>query len=229
VSVPDVESISLVRRRWGKLYVVITSGGRRFLVLRDPSSESYLEAGAPLDGEALAALAGPLARTAGLALAYRLLGVRDRTEREMRGALDAEGIQTPEVIDEIVGTLRRQGYLDDRRLASQYVQYLAKHKPSGAHLVRRKLREAGVSEEILEEEIREALPLEQEREMAEELARRKLASMKGMKTGSSKEQREQAVRRIHGFLSRRGFSERVVGDICAKILRGKMPGEHHDA
>jgi regulatory protein len=228
VSVPDFESVAHVRRRWGKLYVVTTSEGRRFLVLRDPSSERFLKAGAPLDHEALAALAGPLARTAGMALGYRLLGVRDRTEREMRDALVAEGIETPEVIDDIVGTLRRQGYLDDRRLASQYVQYLAKRKPSGPHLVRRKLREAGVSEEILEEEIREALSPEQEREMAEELVRRKLATMKGMKTAGQKE-REQAVRRIHGFLSRRGFSERVVSGICSKILRGKMPGENHDA
>jgi regulatory protein len=228
VSVPDFESVAHVRRRWGKLYVVTTSEGRRFLVLRDPSSERFLKAGAPLDHEGLAALAGPFARTAGMALAYRLLGVRDRTEREMRDALIAEGIQTPEVIDDIVGTLRRQGYLDDRRLASQFVQYLAKRKPSGPHLVRRKLRHAGVSAEIVEEEIREALSPEQEREMAEELARRKLATMKGMEHASPKE-REQAVRRIHGFLSRRGFSERVVSGICSKILRGKMPGEHHDA
>jgi regulatory protein len=227
VNAPDVESISHVRRRWGKLYVVTTSEERRFLVLRNAASERFLVEGTSLDRDALAALAGPLARTAGLALAYRLLAVRDRTEREIRSALDAEGIRTPEVIDEIVGTLRRQGYLDDRRLAAEYVHSIARRKPSGAHLVRRKLREAGVSEEILEEEIREALPPEREREMAEELARRRLAAMR-IVAKAGFEERERAVRRIHGFLLRRGFSERVVNDICSKILRGKMTGGRRD-
>ena len=228
MNVPDVESVAHIRRRWGRLYVITTSSGRRFLVLRDEASEPFLEVGTPLESGALGALAGPLARTAGMALAYRLIGVRDRTEREMRDALLAEGIETPEVVDDIVGTLRRQGYLDDRRLASQLVQYMARRKPSGPHLVRRKLRQAGVSEKIVEEEIREALSPEREREMAEELAGRKLAGMKGLGRAGSKE-RQQAVRRIHGYLSRRGFSEQVVSGICSRILGGTMPGDEHDA
>ncbi|HEY5133909.1 MAG TPA: RecX family transcriptional regulator [Candidatus Krumholzibacteriaceae bacterium] len=215
-----VESVVLVRRRWGKLYTIATSSGRSFLVLRDSSSEEFLREGAELDREALERLAGPLARTAGLALAYRLLAMRNRTEHEIRGALGKEGIRTPEVVDDIIDTLRRQGYLDDRRLASHFVQYTAKHRPSGPHLIRRKLREAGVSDEIIEAEVREALPPEREREVAEELARKKL---KGAKS------REQAVRRIHGLLARRGFSERTVNAICSAILRGVFPGEHDDA
>jgi len=189
-------------------------------VLREPASERFLDEGAGLDREALDALEGPVARTAGMALAYRLLAGRDRTEHEIRGALGKEGIRTPDVADEIVGALRRQGYLDDRRLASHFVQYTAKHRPIGAHLIRRKLREAGVSEEIIEAEMREALPPEREREVAEELARRKLRGAKS---------REQAVRRVHGFLARRGFSERTVNAICSAILRGTFPGEHDDA
>jgi len=145
--------------------------------------------------------------------------VRDRTEREIRSALAKEGITTPEVVDEIVGTLRRQGYLDDRRLASHFVQYTVKHKPSGPRLLRRKLREAGVSDEIIDAEIREAIPPEREREVAEELARKKLRGVKD---------REKAVRRIHGFLARRGFSESVVSAICSKILKGTFPGEDDD-
>ena len=215
-----VESVVLARRRWGKLYTIATSSGRSFLVLRDSSSEEFLKEGAELGSEALERLAGPLARTAGLALAYRLLAARDRTEHEIRDALERENIRTPEVADAIVDTLRRQGYLDDRRLASHFVQYTAKHRPSGPRLIRRKLREAGVSEEIIEAEMREALPPEREREVAEVLARKKL---KGAKS------REQAVRRIHGLLARRGFSERTVNAICSAILRGVFPGENDDA
>jgi SOS response regulatory protein OraA/RecX len=76
-----------------------------------------------------------------------------------------------------------------------------------------------VSEEIIEAEIREALPPEREREIAEGLARRKI---KGTKN------REQAVRRVHAFLARRGFNERTVSAICSAILRGTFPGEDDD-
>jgi SOS response regulatory protein OraA/RecX len=214
-----MDGIAGVRRRWGKLYVVTTAGGARFLVLKDPSTVRFLETGAELDGEALEALRGPVARAAGLALAYRLLAVRDRTEHEIRAALGTEGIGTPEVVADIVDTLRRQGYLDDRRLASHFVQYRVRHRPGGPRLLKRKLREAGVSDEIAEEEIREALPPEREREIAEELARRK---MRGATS------REQAVRRVHGFLMRRGFGDRTVNAICSAILRGTFPGENDD-
>jgi regulatory protein len=195
------------------------SDGRTFLVLKDPLGERFLKTGAELTDEDVEQLAGPLARTAGMTLAYRLLGVRDRTEREIRGALEKEGIRTPEVVDDVVDTLRRQGYLDDRRLASSFVRFTLAHKPSGPHLLRRKLRAAGVRAEVIEEEIGEELPPEREREMALELARRKL---KGAKD------RQQAVRRIHGLLARRGFSERIVNDICAGILRGTITGEQDE-
>jgi len=215
----SADVVESVRRRWGKLYTVTTTNGSSFLVLKDPSTAQFLKAGAELDGEALETLGGPAARTAGLTLAYRLLAMRDRTEHEIRAACGTEGIRTPEVVAEIVETLRRQGYLDDRRLAAGFMRYAAKHRPGGPHLARRKLRKAGVSEEIIEAEIREALPPERERELAEALARKKLRGATD---------RIKAVRRVHGFLARRGFSESVVSAICSKILKGTFPGEHDD-
>lgn len=215
----DIESVIEVRRRWGRLRTIRTSLGRSFLLLSDPASERYLAEGAALSAEDLAALAGPLARTAGMTLAYRLLAGRDRTERELRDALAREGITTPEVVVDIVETLRRQGYLDDRRLAAGAVRFALRHKPSGPRLLRRRLRAAGVREEIIEEELSAELPREREVELARELARRK---MRGIAD------REKAVRRVHGFLSRRGFSESVVNGICAAILRGTFSGEGDD-
>jgi hypothetical protein len=85
---PGVESVVEVRRRWGKLYSLRISDGRTFLVLKDPLGERFLNTGAELTDEDVEQLAGPLARTAGMTLAYRLLGVRDRTEREIRSALE---------------------------------------------------------------------------------------------------------------------------------------------
>jgi len=215
----ELDRVESVRRRWGKLYTIMTASGSSFLVLKDLSTAQFLKVGAELDGETLGTLVGTAARTAGLTLAYRLLAMRDRTEHEIRAALVTEGIRTPEVVADIVETLRRQGYLDDRRLAAGFMRFAAKHRPGGPHLARRKLRKAGVSEEIIEAEIREALPPERERELAEALARKKLRGATD---------RIKAVRRVHGFLARRGFSESVVSAICSKILKGTFPGEDDD-
>lgn len=210
------ERVVEARRRGGKLYRINTSRGRSFLVVRDPATKRFLEVGAPVRSEDLELLEGPQARRAGLALAYRLISRRDRTEREIRSALREEGVTSPEVVEDVVSSLRGQGYLDDRRLASNLINYLAEHKPSGPHLLRRKLRELGVGDEVAAAELRSAMPPDREREIAEGLARRKLKGIVG---------RERAVRRVHGLLSRRGFRGCVVNDICARILRGEIVGE----
>jgi regulatory protein len=216
----DIERIVEVRRRWGKLWSVRTSAGRSYLVLKDPLAERYLKTDTELGPSDIAALEGPLARTAAMTLAYRLLAIRDRTEHETRSTLEREGITAPEVVDDVLETLRRQGYLDDRRLAGNLVRFTVRHRPSGPRLLRRRLREAGVREEVIAAELGQELPPERERELAEALARKK---MKGITD------REKAVRRVHGLLSRRGFSERIVNGICAAILRGTFSGEDDEA
>jgi regulatory protein len=215
----EPDTVVEVRRRAGKLREIRTTRGRRFLVLREPSADHYLEIGVPLDEADIEKLETHFALSAGTAYAYRLLSMRDRTEREIRDALAAEGIAVSGVVDEVVAALKRQGYLDDRRLASGYIRFMLEHRPSGPHLLRRKLRQVGVDEVIVEDELAKAISPELEREVAERLARVKLR-------GEAK--RERGVRRVHGFLSRRGFSSSVVNGICARIMRGEIPGEDHE-
>jgi len=213
------DEVSDVRRRAGKLREIRTVGGRRFLVLKDTPADRFLDAGRPIGAEEIEELETELALPAGMAYAYRLLAIRDRTEREIRASLDGEGIRAPTVVDEIITSLKRQGYLDDRRLASGYIRYTMEHRPSGPHLMRRKLKEAGVEESVIEDEIASALSSGYEARTAERLARDRLRGVSDRKRGA---------RRVHGFLSRRGFSSSVVNDICARIVRGEIPGEDHE-
>ena len=134
----------------------------------------------------------------------------------MRKALETEGIPTPEVADEILHTLRRQGYIDDRRMAARATRYLIEHTRAGPHRVRSKLRAAGIDEDLIEEQVTDAYTAELELEMAEELARGAFKAGEG---------RERRVRRINGLLSRRGYNSGVVNSICARILRGSFDGE----
>ncbi|HER42891.1 MAG TPA: hypothetical protein ENO08_00330 [Candidatus Eisenbacteria bacterium] len=213
------DEVSEVRRRAGKLREIRTAGGRRFLVLEGTPADRFLDPGRSIGPEEIEELETEHALPAGMALAYRLLAVRDRTEREIRDALAHEGVTAPPVVEEIVASLERRGYLDDRRLASAYIRYTMEHRPSGPHLLRRKLREAGVEDGIIEEEIALALTARDEARAAERLARGKIRA-----GGDGKRD----ARRVHGFLTRRGFSSHVVNDICARILRGEIPGENHE-
>ncbi len=213
------DEIAEVRRRAGKLREIRTAGGRRFLVLKDSPADRFLDVGVPIGPEEIEELETKHTLPAGMAYAYRLLAIRDRTEHEIRTSLAGEGIASPQVIDEIVTSLKRQGYLDDRRLASGYIRYTMEHRPSGPHLMRRKLRKAGVEESIIEEEIALALSDGYEPHAAERLARERVRAG---------DDRTKSARRMHGFLTRRGFSSSVVNGICAGILRGEIPGEDHE-
>jgi len=213
------DEVSEVRRRAGKLREIRTVSGRRFLVLKDTPADRFLEAGRPIGPEEIEELETELALPAGMAYAYRLLAIRDRTEREIRTSLAGEGITAPPVVDEIITSLKRQGYLDDRRLASGYIRYRMEHHPSGPHLLRRKLRQAGVEKNVIDDEIALALSAGYEARAAEQLARDRLRGETDRKRGA---------RRVHGFLSRRGFSNSVVNDICVRIVRGEIHGEDHE-
>ena len=212
----EPEVVVEVRRRAGSLREILTSRERRFLVVKTPAVERLLEIGAILAGSDVEELTGPSARAAGLELSYRMLSRRDRTEWEIRRALDGAGIDDPGIVGEIVQTLRRQGYLDDRRLTETYIRYTMQHRPAGPHLLRKKLREVGVGEDIIESQLRALFTRTGEREIATRLAAGRI---------DPRGERTRMVRRIQGLLTRRGFSSSVVNDICAMVLRGEITEE----
>ncbi|MCU0638579.1 MAG: RecX family transcriptional regulator [Candidatus Krumholzibacteria bacterium] len=207
-----------VGRKAGGLFRITTSDGRRYLVADDPSAAGYLEKGAVLHGPDIDDLEGPRARAAGLIFACALLSRRDRTESQIRSALAAEGIEDPETVGHILGSLRAKGYVDDRRYAEETILTRKRYRPTGPGFLRRMLREAGVAAEVVEDSIERHYPGADEERIARSLAAGKLALMKGV-------DREKAARRMHAYLSRRGFSPGLVNDICAGVLRGDHTGE----
>ena len=198
--------------------MVVTSAERRYLILDQPGNERYLEEGTVLGPDELGELETVAAREAGLILAYNLISRRDRSVFEIRKALIGENIENQEVIDYIVGALQSQGYLNDRRMASNFVDYRKRRDPAGPDLLRKKLRDVGIDEEIIDVEVTRNFSEGEEREIARSLAKKRLDTMNGLG-------RETAVRRIHGFLARRGFSISVINDICASILKKDFFGE----
>jgi len=219
--------IITVSRSTGSLRRVATSSGRTYLVLKGPGTERFLEEGTVLDDGDIEELEGPVACAAGISFALNLLSRRERTEHQVRTALEAEGIDNPASMDYIVETLKGKKLLDDRRFASEMIDFRLRHNPAGPALLRRKLSAAGVPSEITDGLLTEAFPPGEEERIALELAVERLVrtGLAGGPDGpAGRAGREKAARRLGGYLSRRGFSAGITGSICVGILRGEITG-----
>ena len=76
-------------------------------------------------------------------LAWHALNRRDRTVAEMARLLAGKRVE-PAVIDEVVGELIEQGYLDDARYAQRFAEDRRRLDGWGAERIERRLRSLGV-------------------------------------------------------------------------------------
>ncbi len=131
--------------------------------------------------------------------AIRLLAVRPRSraelERRLRRAVDAS------VVAEVVLALEREGLVDDRRFAEQWVRARRAARLLGTFRLRAELLRRGVARETVEAALQSA-PADDEA-VAEELARLRLARYRHLPA-------DKAARRLAGYLARRGFGTGAV-------------------
>jgi len=137
-----------------------------------------------------------------LDLAYRYLGKRDRTQAEVRRQLAAHGVEDETAIEEAVGTLVRQGYLDDARYARVYAEDRRALDGWGPERIERKLLAAGVDPELVQAAIctRDSVG---ELEAAIAVLRRRVRE-----TPTSERERERAL----GMLVRKGYDLELAYD-----------------
>ena len=86
-----------------------------------------------------------------LAVAYRYLNRRERTETEVRARLErADGVE-PSDAEQAVAILLEQGYLDDARFARLFAQDKRELDQWGSDRIRQALRARGVPSELVED------------------------------------------------------------------------------
>lgn len=212
-----MDEVVTIRRRGGRLREVVTAAGRSFLVAALPGIRHLLVSGAPIGDDEERLLEGDAAGAAARDIAERLLAARDRTEAEMRDGLRSRGVAAEETIEQTISALRERGLVDDRRFAGERARFLAERKKEGPGRIRDRLRRAGIDGALIDEALGE-LPAEWQRRTAEELARSRISTAVDRRT----------VRRVNGYLSRRGFDGSVVADICARIMRGELKENDHE-
>jgi regulatory protein len=107
--------------------------------------------------------------------AYRLLTYRSQTSSELRDRLLQRGYTTT-IIAEVLHQLASDGYIDDRRVASDWVRYRLQTKPMGRRRIAWELQRRGVPPELLEEVLGEVYSEFDEAILAEQAARKRLGS-----------------------------------------------------
>ena len=131
-----------------------------------------------------------------MADALRLLKLRPRTERELRWRLDRKG-HAAAAVDAVLQELKQKGLVDDARLFGLAGVSPAQGAPNDSQAVSAPFMGIGHSGTPLEE--------------ARTLGAREVLRMKGASA-------EARVRRLAGFLSRRGFEEEVVEQVVQEVV-----------
>jgi regulatory protein len=145
-----------------------------------------------------------------LAVAYRYLNPRERTEAEVRGRLAREGVD-PQDIERSLGTLVEQGYVDDARFARLFSHDKRALEEWGGDRIRRALLSRGVDPELVEE----ALADEDEDEDGD--MERALALLRRRFPSPAWDRRERD--RALGVLIRKGYDSELALDALNAHVR----------
>jgi regulatory protein len=130
-------------------------------------------------------------------LAFRLLAARPRSRGEVIRRLRGRRF-TQQAIQGAVEALERLGLLDDRAFARQWVERRQAARPTGRQGMARELSDQGVAPDLIAEVLDEMLADRDPEEEALDLLRTRTGRYRGL-------EREKALGRMYGLLSRRGF------------------------
>ena len=143
-----------------------------------------------------------------LAVAYRYLNRRERTQAEMRAQLSRAGAEAQDV-ERAIATLVEQGYLDDRRFVRLFVEDKRELEGWGSDRIRQVLLTKGVERDVIDDALAEQ-DSGSEIERAVALLRRRFPSPAG-----DRRERERAL----GILLRKGYDSELALDAIAAHTR----------
>jgi len=189
--------------------------GESFEVMLEALELSRLGVGDPLPHDARLNLLETDADVRVRHAALNLLSYRARTRRELKTKLRQKGFGA-ERIAACLDRLERHGLLDDAAVAAAFVRDRLLHRPRGKAQLISELRAKGLDTDTAAETIDQvfeaqgASDADLAMETAEGWVRRQGAELIAALAGEPGPQRDKAKRRLHGYLSRRGFRGEVL-------------------
>jgi len=137
-----------------------------------------------------------------------LLSYRPRTEEEVRRRLRRRGIPFEEA-ERLINQAQQAGLIDDRLFAKLWVEDRMANRPLARRAIVRELREKGVDPALVEQAVRTGYPESKEPEVALRLAQSRYERLRALPD------KEKRMRRLLGFLDRRGFGR----DLAYRIVK----------
>lgn len=147
-------------------------------------------------------------------LAFQFLKVRNRSEKEVRAQLLKKKI-SGKVIEQTVFHLKKIALINDRQFARDWIA-MRLQRPWGRWRIFFELKQKGVSDEILEEEITAGPRPESEERIVEMLARKRLERYKNLDETKQK-------RRVFEYLARRGFDVDMITKVIESLCHCEEP------
>jgi regulatory protein len=143
--------------------------------------------------------------------AFRLLTRRPHSKKELEKKLLARNFNR-EIIYSVTNDLENNHYLNDEKFSQDFVQEKQKKKHLGKNQIKAKLKEKGIPDEIINENLNKITDSE-EFESAMIIARKKLSQLKNMEDLKKKKQR------IYSFLQLKGYNFEIIRKVTENLLK----------
>ena len=199
------------QRRFPHRYSVFLDGTYAFSLSEETVLRHHLEVDTELDEDGKAQVLADDEITQAKEAALQYLSYRPRTRKEIRDKLRGKGYEA-RVIEDVLGTLERLRLVDDGDFATRWIEERLRLKPRGRRLLLQELRKKGISGEQAEQAIEDAFREVRERDLALMVLRKRRERYRRL-------ERVQALRRMYGFLARRGFDVELARDVIQEIAR----------
>lgn len=138
--------------------------------------------------------------------AYRFLGYKARTEKELRDKLSSDYSQ--EIVDRVVKVFKDYRYIDDEAYTKSSINKYTNLKPVGKRMMKYELLKKGIEESTVENIISNSDI--DELDMAVKLLNKKIKNIENL----DKKQKERA----YSYLIRRGFDYDIVNRAFKIVL-----------
>ncbi|MDD3279158.1 MAG: regulatory protein RecX [Lachnospiraceae bacterium] len=135
-----------------------------------------------------------------------LLMTQDRTEAELRGKLTRDG-HPDEVIDRAIAYVKSYHYIDDARYTRQYLE--SRRGKKSLRSIQFELERRGVDRDTI-------LAVWEESGAREQSETGQIEALLRKRAGEPHRMDEKELRRIYGYLARRGYSGSDISSVLAR-------------
>lgn len=147
-----------------------------------------------------------------LALLYRYLTIRNRSEKEIRDYLIKKKAE-PHIIESLIKLLYEQKFLNDEAFARSWVRSRARFRPRGKRVLAMELQQKGIEKDLIEKVLAEEdEELPNELTQAKSLIVKRIARVKDLP-------RQEIYQKVGAFLARRGYGWDIIKKAIDESLK----------